>query len=176
MPIGLQNSNGKDPFEAFVDSVTEPREVIQEQIYIPEEPEPKNDVTDVVKNEDIDPVLESKKMEVAMIPAETIVDVIDTTSISINSYIAMEPVEGASEAEKESLQKAFANYLRETNVDISPGKLCMVLVLLIYGPKILEAVQKRKHNIENEALKAENEALRAELESRKNSSHEVPSV
>lgn len=177
MPIGIQNNNGKDPFEAFCDSVSEPREVIQEQIYIPEEDDQKSPVNDAVNAEDLDPVLEQKKVDMAMFPAETIVDVIDTTAISLNSYIAQEPVDGASETEKQSLKKAFAKYLSETQVDISPGKLCLILVLMIYAPKVLQAFQLRKKNIENEALRAENEELRAALnDAKKNSSDEIPGV
>ena len=109
----------------------------------------------------------------AKFPAETLVDVIDTTAISVNSYIAQEPVEGASEAEKQSMQKAFAKYLSETQIDISPGKLCLILVLMIYAPKILQAFQLRKKNIENEALRAENEELKARLQQKNTNNNEV---
>ena len=149
MPIGIQNENGKDPFETFLDGLKEPREVIQETVDIPE-PEPV--APEII--EEPDPVLEEKKAKVAMIPAEIIVDVIDTTAVSLNSYIAMERVEGASDTEKQSLQKALANYLRETDVDISPGKLVIVLVALIYGPKVVQAFQIRKQNLEIERLKS----------------------
>lgn len=149
MPIGIQNENGKDPFETFLDGLKEPREVIQETVDIPE-PEPV--APEII--EEPDPVLEEKKAKVAMIPAEIIVDVIDTTAVSLNSYIAMERVEGASDTEKQSLQKALANYLRETDVEISPGKLVIVLVALIYGPKVVQAFQIRKQNLEIERLKS----------------------
>lgn len=149
MPIGIQKENGKDPFETFLDGLKEPREVIQETVDIPE-PEPV--APEII--EEPDPVLEEKKAKVAMIPAEIIVDVIDTTAVSLNSYIAMERVEGASDTEKQSLQKALANYLRETDVDISPGKLVIVLVALIYGPKVVQAFQIRKQNLEIERLKS----------------------
>lgn len=149
MPIGIQNENGKDPFETFLDGLKEPREVIQETVDIPE-PEPV--APEII--EEPDPVLEEKKAKVAMIPTEIIVDVIDTTAVSLNSYIAMERVEGASDTEKQSLQKALANYLRETDVDISPGKLVIVLVALIYGPKVVQAFQIRKQNLEIERLKS----------------------
>ena len=176
MPIGIHNNNGKDPFESFVDQLNEKREVIQEPAQVPDviDPEPTHDMDETSK--ELDPVLEQKKMDIAMIPAETIVDVIDTTAVSLNSYIAQEPVDGATETEKQSLQKAFANYLRETNVDISPGKLCLVLVLMIYAPKVLQAFQLRKKNIENEALRAENEQLRAQLQQKNAGNNEIPSV
>lgn len=176
MPIGIQNNDGKDPFESFVDRINEPREVIQEPSPVPDVTESQT-APDMDEPKELDPVLEQKKMDIAMIPAETIVDVIDTTAVSLNSYIAQEPVEGATETEKQSLQKAFANYLRETDVDISPGKLCLILVLMIYAPKVLQAFQIRKKNIENEALRAENEQLRAQLQqNNKSVKNEVPGV
>ena len=176
MPIGIQNNDGKDPFESFVDQLNEQREVIQEPSPVPDVTESQT-APDIDEPKELDPVLEQKKMDIAMIPAETIVDVIDTTAVSLNSYIAQEPVEGATETEKQSLQKAFANYLRETDVDISPGKLCLILVLMIYAPKVLQAFQIRKKNIENEALRAENEQLRAQLQqNNKSGNNEVPGV
>lgn len=157
MPLGIQN-NSKDPFETFLDQLNEPREVIQEQVEIPE---PSVSTTELVpEGTEPDPVMERKKAELAMIPAEVVVDVIDTTAISINSYIAKEPVEGATAEEKQNLQKAVANYLRETDIDISPGKLVLVLVLMIYGPKLMQAWQTRKQNIEMEAMRTEMEAQR----------------
>lgn len=152
MPIGIKNENGKDPFETFLDDLKEPREVIQETVDIPE-PEPVGQFS--IHDEPApDPILEEKKAKVAKIPAEVIVDVIDTTAVSINSYIAMEPVDGATSTEKDSLQKAVANYLRDTDIDISPGKLCIVLIALIYGPKVVQSFQLRKKNIELAQLHA----------------------
>lgn len=172
MPIGIQEKREKDPFEKFLDQLKEPREVIQQPDPIPE-PEPEINLQAAIEDNEPDPVLENKKLEIAMIPAETIVDVIDTTAISVNSYIAKEHVEGASEQEKQSLQKAVANYLRETDVDISPGKMLIILVLMIYGPKILQAFQLRKVNLENEALKARVQDLETQL---KEANNAVPSV
>lgn len=169
MPIGIQERHERDSFDAFLDTLKEDREVIQEQPVIPEEPEPSPsgslpgiDAPDTAP----DPVTEKNKLEVAMIPAETIVDVIDTTAVSVNSYIAMEPQEGASPSEKQSLQKAVANYLRETDIDISPGKMCLILIVMIYAPKVLQAFQTRKLNIENEQLKAQVASLQQQLNQR----------
>lgn len=153
MPIGIQEKHERDSFDQFLDSLKEDREIIQE----PKIPDPEPvEIADELPGVDApvaDPVMERKKMEVAMIPAETIVDVIDTTAISLNSYIAQEHQDGASPEEKESLQHAVANYLKDTDIDISPGKLVLVLVLMIYGPKTLQAFQTRKLNRENEALR-----------------------
>lgn len=154
MPIGIQEKQERDSFDAFLDTLKEEREVISETA--PVDPEPIMEPGELPEFDTAvpDPVIEQKKIEVAMIPAETIVDVIDTTAISVNSYIAQEPQDGASPAEKQSLQKAIANYLRETDVDISPGKMCVLLILMIYGPKIMQAFQTRKLNQENEQLRA----------------------
>lgn len=173
MPVGIQN-NTKDPFETFLDQLNEPREVIQPQVEIPE-PEPAAAEL-VPEGTEPDPVMERKKAELAMIPAEVVVDVIDTTAISINSYIAKEPVEGATAEEKQSLQKAVANYLRDTNIDISPGKLVLVLVLMIYGPKLMQAWQTRKQNIEMEAMRSHIQDLEAQLKEKEVNHATVPSV
>lgn len=167
MPIGIQERHERDSFDQFLDTLKEDREIIQETV-IPDEPEitGPSDTLPGVDDRDLDPVVEKNKLEVAMIPAETIVDVIDTTAISVNTYIAMEPQEGASPAEKQSLQKAIANYLRETDIDISPGKMCMLLILMIYAPKVLQAFQTRKLNIENEQLKAHVAELENQLKQR----------
>lgn len=166
MPIGIQERHERDSFDQFLDTLKEDREVIQETVLPPEEPEvlePSDNLPGVDDQKELDPVMEKNKLEVAMLPAETIVDVIDTTAISVNTYIAMEPQEGASPAEKQSLQKAIANYLRETDIDISPGKMCMLLILMIYAPKVLQAFQTRKLNIENEQLKARVAELQEQL-------------
>ena len=173
MPVGIQN-NTKDPFETFLDQLNEPREVIQPQVEIPE---PETGPAELVpEGTEPDPVLERKKAELAMIPAEVVVDVIDTTAISVNSYIAKEPVEGASPEEKQSLQKAVANYLRDTNIDISPGKLLVILIMMIYGPKVMQAFQMRKQNMEMEAMRAHIQDLESQLKEKEVKDGKVPSV
>lgn len=168
MPIGIQDKQERDSFDAFLDTLKEDREIISEPAP-PAEPSPVMEPGELPEMEPVpDPVIEQKKIEVAMIPAETIVDVIDTTAISLNSYIAQEPQEGASPAEKQSLQKAIANYLRETDVDISPGKMCVLLILMIYGPKVLQAFQTRKLNQENEQLRAHVAHLEQQLNRQQN--------
>ena len=153
MPIGIQEKHERDSFDEWLDRYKEEREVIQEP-QIPEtEPVDVSDELPGVDSPIPDPVLEEKKMKVAQIPAKVIVDVIDTAAISLNSYIAQSHQEGASQEEKASLQDAVANYLRDTDIDISPGKLCLVLILMIYGPKTLQAFQSRKLNRENAALR-----------------------
>lgn len=177
MPLGIQQEHTKDPFDDFLDTIKEPREVIQES-YMVDEPEPEeipeyeNPTQD--DTTEYDPTLEKNKLEIAMIPAETIVDVIDTTAISVNSYIAQQEMEGASSQEKQSLQKAIANYLRETDVEISPSKMCILLILMIYGPKTLQAFQMRKINMENRELKSRVKYLENKLNEKKD--YEIPNM
>lgn len=178
MPIGIQDRHERDSFDDFLDSLKEEREVIQEPNIPEPEPEPMIPADELPAiNEPLpDPTLEKKKMEVAMIPAETIVDVIDTTAISVNSYIAQEHQDGASPEEKESLQHAVANYLRKTDIDISPGKLCLILIVMIYAPKVLQAFQTRKLNQENAALRQRNAILEQQLREREASDGKVSGV
>lgn len=152
MGIGIQNKQERNNFDEFMERFKEEREVIQEPTIPEPEPVEPSDTLPEIDNVP-DPAVERQKLDVAMIPAETIVDVIDTTAVSLNSYIAHEPQEGATESEKKSLQNAVANYLKDTDIDISPGKLCLVLILMIYGPKTMQAFQTRKHNQENAALR-----------------------
>lgn len=172
MPIGIQEKHVDDNFGKFLKTLNEEREIIQEP-HVPEpDPLPSDSLPGIDDTEEVpDPVLERKKHEVALIPAETIVDVVDTAAVSLNSYIAKERQEGASDEEKRTLQNAVANYLKDTDIDISPGKLVLVLVLMIYGPKTVQAFQIRRQNLENEALRARNaelEEMLAQRESARN--------
>lgn len=181
MPIGIQTKHERDSFDDFLDTLKEDREIIQEPNIPDPEPSPMEPSDSMPGLDDgaapSDPVIEEKKMQVAMIPAEVIVDVIDTTAVSLNSYIAQEHQDGASQEEKESLQKAVANYLRETDIDISPGKLCLVLVLMIYGPKTMQAFQVRKEHQENQALRAHVAELENQLQQRKEAQNgSIPSL
>lgn len=176
MPIGIQERHERDSFDDFLDRLKEDREVIQEPAIPEPEPMEPADVLPEVDKGHVDPVIEHKKLEVAMIPAETIVDVIDTTAISLNSYIAQERQEGASQDEKDSLKHAVANYLKETDIDISPGKLCLVLILMIYAPKTLQAFQTRKLNQENAVLRQRNAILEQQLREREAADGKVPGV
>ena len=176
MPIGIQEKQQRDSFDDFLDSLKEDREVIQEPV-IPD-PEP-IEVAEELPGVDApiaDPVMERKKLEVSMIPAEVVVDVIDTAAVSLNSYIANEHQEGASESEKESMQHAFANYLKDTQIDLSPGKLCFVLILMIYAPKTIQAFQVRKENQEKARLEARNAYLEQQLKEREAANGKVPGV
>lgn len=176
MPIGIQDKHERDSFDQFLDSLKEDREVIQEPSIPEPEPTTPADELPGIDEPLPDPTMEKKKMEVALIPAETIVDVIDTTAISVNSYIAQEHQDGASPEEKKSLQHAVANYLKDTDIDISPGKLCLVLILMIYAPKTLQAFQTRRLNQENAALRQRNAILEQQLKEREVTNGPVPGM
>lgn len=161
MSLGIQDEHTRDPFDEFLDTLGQEREVISEPEIAPESsPEPEEAVVEDVP----DPTVERAKFEAAMIPAETVVECIDVGFTSLNTFIAKEEQEGATAAEKESLTKATANWLKDTDIDLSPGKMLLFLVLMIYGPKTVQAFQTRKQNIENEQLKEENARLRAMME------------
>lgn len=163
MAIGIQQTDNmqKDAFDEFLDTLNQPREVMSS----PEDSQYNDqDQPDIEEDPELDPVLEKKKLEVAMIPAQTVVDCIDLGFTSINSMIAMEHQEGASDEEKESLKNATANWLRETNIDLSPGKMLLFLVLMIYAPKTVQAFQTRKENQRIKALALENEELKSQLQ------------
>lgn len=164
MAIGIQDNNqGRDPFDDFLDTLNQEREVID----VPEvstDPEPVTADEGTAEDNVPDPVIERAKFDAAMIPAETVVDCIDVGFTSLNTFIAKEDQEGATESEKESLTKATANWLKDTDIDLSPGKMLIFLVLMIYGPKTIQAFQTRKQNKENEELAAENERLRNMIE------------
>lgn len=161
MALGIQDEHTRDPFDEFLDTLGQEREVISEpDIAAEPSPEPEESVVEDVP----DPTVEIAKFDAAMIPAETVVECIDVGFTSINTFIAKEEQEGASDAEKKSLTKATANWLKDTDIDLSPGKMLLFLVLMIYGPKTVQAFQTRKQNIENEQLKEENARLRAMME------------
>ena len=87
-----------------------------------------------------------------MIPAETLVNCVDIAFTQVNSIIAKQKVEGATKEEKDSLIQAAANYMKEKDIDISPSSMLIVMVLVIYGPKVYNAIELRKANEEKEAL------------------------
>lgn len=165
MAIGLQNeTHQKDDFDKFLDTLNQPREVMASPALPEEETEPEPEMDLEEAEPEIDPVLEQKKLQVAMIPAQTVVDCIDCGFTSVNSMIAMEDQEGATDEEKESLKNATANWLRETNIDLSPGKMLLFLVLMIYGPKTVAAFQTRKENKEISRLQAEQAKMQKKIE------------
>ena len=176
MPIGIQDKSYIESLNDFMDRLKEDREVIQEPIIPEPEPLTPSDELQGVDEPLPDPAVERQKLDLQMIPAEVVVDVIDTAAVSLNSYIANEHQEGASKSEKDSLQNAVANYLKDTEIDISPGQLCLVLVLMIYAPKTIQAFQIRKENQEKARLEARNAFLEQQLKQKEAANVEISGV
>ncbi len=67
--------------------------------------------------------------------------------------------------EHETLSSAFANYLKDSNVQLSPGLVLIITIATIYGSKItsvLISVKEKKNEIE--LLKEQNILLKSVLE------------
>ena len=95
-------------------------------------------------------------VEFSMLPAESIVEVVDLGMVKGAELIAKEPQEGATDDEKEKLTKIWAMFLAGKNANISPGWMLLVMILLIYGPKFYGAWQIRK--VKEEAEEAKRQA------------------
>ncbi len=100
----------------------------------------------------------------SMLPAESIVEVVDLGMVKGAELIAKEPQEGATDDEKEKLTKIWAMFLAGKNANISPGWMLLVMILLVYAPKFWGAWQIRKAKEEAEAqrIQAEKQRRRAE--------------
>ena len=160
MGLGLTTEHKRDPFDDFLDSLKQPRQVMtaEEQDIIPDDPE----VPDLEDNEEREtPAEQRARYNLSMIPAETMVNIVDMAFTQVNSMIAKQKVEGASAEEKDSLVQAAANYMKEKDIDISPGAMLVVMVLVIYAPKVWQAVELRKANEKNELLQRQLEEERA---------------
>lgn len=92
-------------------------------------------------------------VEFSMLPAESIVEVVDLGMVKGAELIAKEPQEGATDDEKEKLTKIWAMFLAGKNANISPGWMLLAMILLIYGPKFYGAWQIRKAKEEAEEAK-----------------------
>lgn len=151
MGLGLTTEHKRDPFDDFLDSLKQPRQVMtaEEQDIIPDDPE----VPDLDDNEEKEtPAEQRARYNLSMIPAETMVNIVDMAFTQVNSMIAKQKVEGASAEEKDSLVQAAANYMKDKDIDISPGAMLVVMVLVVYAPKVWQAVELRKANEEKEIL------------------------
>jgi large-conductance mechanosensitive channel len=71
--------------------------------------------------------------------------------------------------EHQTLVNAWANYLKDSNVQVSPGILLIVSIASIYGAKITTAVAERKkeEKIHNE-LQLQIDEIKQNLESKSN--------
>lgn len=108
-------------------------------------------------------------IEFSMLPAESIVEVVDLGMVKGAELIAKEPQEGATDDEKEKLTKIWAMFLAGKNANISPGWMLLVMILLIYGPKFYGAYQirKAKEEAEEARIEAQEAKRRAEVQRRR---------
>lgn len=163
MGLGITTEHKRDPLDDFMDSLRQPRQVMtaEEQDIIPDEP----GLPDLEDNEEKEtPAEQRARYNLSMIPAETMVNIVDMAFTQVNSMIAKQKMEGASAEEKDSLVQAAANYMKEKDIDISPGAMLVVMVLVIYAPKVWQAVELRKANEKNELLQRQLEEERAKRE------------
>lgn len=162
MGLGIETEHKHDALDEFLDSLKQPRQVMsQEDIdIIPDDP----DVPNLEEEEKETPTEQRTRYNLSMIPAETLVNCVDIAFTQVNSMIAKQKVEGATPNEKDSLIQAAANYMMEKEIDISPGAMLVVMVLVIYGPKVYQAVELRKANEENEMLQKQLEEERRKVE------------
>ena len=167
--MGLGLKHDKDPFDDFLDSLKQPRQVMDANTMdvppVDELPMEKQDLDDLgeLGDELESPREQKQRYSLSMIPAETLVNCVDIAFTQVNSMIAKQKMEGASRDEKESLIQAAANYMKEMDIDISPGSMLVVMVLVIYAPKVWQAVELRKANEENEKLKLQLEAQKKKI-------------
>lgn len=169
MGLGIETEHKQDPFDDFLDSLKQPRQVmsVQDQDILPDDPnnpESYFEGPESFEKEDETPADQRKRYNLSMIPAETLVNCVDIAFTQVNSLIAKQKVEGASENEKDSLIQAAASYLKEKDIDISPGAMLVVMVLVIYAPKVWQAVELRKANEEKEMLQKQLEEERKKVE------------
>ena len=163
MGLGITNEHTRDPFDDFLDSLKQTRQVMtaEEQDIIPDDPElPDLEAADEKET----PAEQRARYNLSMIPAETMVNIVDMAFTQVNSMIAKQKVEGARAEEKDSLIQAAANYMKEKDIDISPGAMLVVMVLVIYAPKVWQAVELRKANEKNELLQRQLEEERRKRE------------
>lgn len=145
----------QDPFDEFVDSLKQPRQVMAPELDAVEagmEMTPSFEGNPPDMEEKETPTEQRVRYNLQMIPAETLVNCVDIAFTQVNSIIAKQKVEGATKEEKDSLIQAAANYMKEKDIDISPSSMLIVMVLVIYGPKVYNAIELRKANEEKEAL------------------------
>ncbi len=176
--MGLGLKHEKDPFDDFLDSLKQPRQVMDANTMdvppVDELPMEKPDLDDFgdLGDELESPQEQKQRYNLSMIPAETLVNCVDMAFTQVNSMIAKQKMEGASRDEKESLIQAAANYMKEKDIDISPGSMLVVMVLVIYAPKVWQAVELRKANEENEKLKLQLEAQKKKIKALENKTDE----
>lgn len=106
-----------------------------------------------------DDVRNVQNMRVLQEPtAKIIVGVMDTV-IPLVVMLLMKNVAEESmkleESEREELELAWAAYLGDKNVQVSPGVALIVCIVTVYGSKVISVMQDRKQREERNALYAQ---------------------
>lgn len=166
MGLGIETEHKQDPFDEFLDKLKEPRQVmnIEDQDILPDEPVMPDFELEGPEKEVETPQDQKKRYNLSLIPAETLVNCVDIAFTQVNGLIAKQKVEGATPDEKDSLIQAAASYMKEKDIDISPGAMLIVMVLVIYGPKVYQAIELRKANEEKEELQKKLDEERKKVE------------
>lgn len=76
-------------------------------------------------------------------------------------------------SEHETLVEAWATYLGDKNVDVSPGWALIISMITIYGAKVGGALANRKERQQLQAAQAEAERLRQELQAERQQALEL---
>lgn len=160
--INTETEHKQDPFDDFLDSLKKPRQVMTTGMDVVPTDGGATGFEDDTEPED--PADQKRRYSLSMIPAKTMVNCVDIAFVQVTSIIAKQPTEGATPEEKDSLIQAAANYMKEKDIDISPGAMLLVMVLVIYGPKVWQAVELRKANMEKEALQKQLEEEKKKVE------------
>lgn len=138
----------------------EPETVVAESI---DEERPYGDVPEVT-NEDVRNVANMRA--IAQPTAEVIVGTLDVVMpLLISIVIRGSERDGSrlTEGERETLTEAWATYLGDKNVSVSPGVALMVAMVTVYGAKVISALESRRERRELEEARREAEELRGEL-------------
>ena len=120
--------------------------------------------TPEVTNDDVRNVMNLRA--VSKPTAEVVVGTLDVVLPLVLAWI----IKGAdrdelhfSPEERDTLVEAWANYLAEKNVQVSPGMALIVSMLTVCGGKVAVALASRKANEELEQLRREKEETEARM-------------
>lgn len=163
----------KDEFDAYLDRIKQSKQYFREAGTDGNASSGQNTTMNTeatggyLDKEQLDTVKENLALSRSLAPA--IVTAVDMGFTGLNTIIATKRQEGATEQEKKDLADLWAWYLKDKNLDLSPGAMLLVCTLLVYGPKTYEAVQCRMHEKELAEARRKEEAQRkriAELEAK----------
>lgn len=163
----------KDEFDAYLDRIKQSKQYFREVAPDGNAASEQNTTMNTeatggyLNKEQLNTVTENLALSRTLAPA--IVTAVDMGFTGLNTIIATKRQEGATEQEKKDLADLWAWYLKDKNLDLSPGAMLLVCTLLVYGPKTYEAVQCRMHEKELAEARRKEEAQRkriAELEAK----------